>query len=724
MTDPIDALYRRAWLQQDLTARGPLEDVLPSLRVAADRPRLGRALLGLARLRFSEGDLRQCGALLDEGVSTLRPDDDLVLWSKLLNFRAFLALECGHLAEAIEPLTAVVRRLTAQPDREYLQASVNLGHCLLHLGDAEGARPLFEAALAQARRGRGTFGIAHCCHSLLQIHLQQGDAAAAASYLTELEVLLASTKSPQIRFEVCLARSSLLHHKGDHLASLEQALAARHHRYAWQTPQDLAYMYYRAGRAALDAGRVAEAEQHARQARDRLVLLGASAHRAEILTLCVALARRRGDLDDLAALTEAALRQPGRVAIAQSLRRSIKRHLEEVYQLREIELAAKTTALQRAREAVAAASADRQQFLATMSHELRTPLHGVIATAELLTDQPLPAPARELVDIIRSSGELTLGIVDDILDFQKLEEGRLALDPVDFTLSERIAGPIELLKPRASAQQTQLSVQLGEGLPARVHGDDRRLQQVLLNLLGNAIKFTPGGRVALAISRVGATDQLRFEIQDNGEGISASTLPTLFTPYTQATAGTARRVGGTGLGLAICKQLVELSGGQIGAESTLGEGSTFWFTMPLPPATGAAARPVPMTPSADLTGVRILLAEDHAINRLLVTRMLTSLGAEVRAVNDGEEAVRVAPKWAPDLVLMDLHMPVLDGTGATRLLRGRGYRGVILALTASAMGSDKQACLQAGMDGFLTKPVTRDAFLAQLHQLRLSDAAS
>jgi PAS domain S-box-containing protein len=380
--------------------------------------------------------------------------------------------------------------------------------------------------------------------------------------------------------------------------------------------------------------------------------------------------------------------------------------------------------LREARDAAAAASHAKGQFVATMSHEIRTPINGVLGFAELLSETGLGAEQREYVGTIRSCGETLLTIINDVLDFSKIEAGKLELGREVVELPSLIREVTRLVRPRAD--QVPLDVELAGELPARVWADGARLRQVLLNLLSNAMKFTPRGRVCLRASAEGV-DRVRFVVEDTGVGIPAAQHGRIFGEFSQADASTTRRFGGTGLGLAISKRLVELMGGEIGFVSEPGVGSTFWFTATLAhaslPSMAAAApdrTPVGGTP-------RVLVAEDNAANQLLIRRLLERLGCEVRLVNNGRFAVAACAEATFDLVLMDCQMPELDGLDATREIRRHERcadrtRVPIVALTANAMTGDREACVEAGMDDYLTKPIRLAELRAALVRLAPSCA--
>ena len=346
-----------------------------------------------------------------------------------------------------------------------------------------------------------------------------------------------------------------------------------------------------------------------------------------------------------------------------------------------------------------------------MSHEIRTPMNGIIGTADLLSRSPLGAKQAKYVDILRGSGGQLLTLINDILDFSKIEAGKLDIETVDFDLPGQVHDVVALLRARLADKPVTIQTSLAVGEHHQVHGDPNRVRQVLLNILGNAVKFTPAGCVELSISRI-SNELVRFEVRDTGVGIPESHQALIFQPFEQGDGSTSRRFGGTGLGLAISRQLVGLMGGEIGFQSTLNQGSVFWFTVKLLAATGAGAGP-PDAGTHHLSGhwktsARVLVVDDVDVNRVIATAVLEALGCTVVEAVDGESAIELAIGGGFDLVLMDCQMPVLDGLEATRRIRQHeavaGGHVVIVACTANAMKGDAEACLAAGMDAYVSKP--------------------
>lgn len=352
-------------------------------------------------------------------------------------------------------------------------------------------------------------------------------------------------------------------------------------------------------------------------------------------------------------------------------------------------------------------------FLARMSHEIRTPMHGVLGATQILIETPLSGEQRQYVDMIQGSGELLLAVINDILDFSKIAAGHMELENIEFELQPVLKETLEMATLAAKRKGLHVSLDVPADLPEWVCGDPIRLRQILINLLGNAAKFTDRGHITLRARFLPMSDKmvrLRIEVQDTGVGIADKTLSGLFQPFTQADASTTRVYGGTGLGLAISSQLVQLMGGELKCNSMLGRGSTFYFELEMPLPEEVATAPAETTQHEVLQPVtgRVLLAEDNKINQVIATRLLEALGVDVDVVGDGAGAVAAAAKRRYDVILLDCQMPVMDGFSAAEHIRAAeppGQRVPMLAITASILESDHERAKIAGVDGVLLKPL-------------------
>jgi len=383
-------------------------------------------------------------------------------------------------------------------------------------------------------------------------------------------------------------------------------------------------------------------------------------------------------------------------------------------------------ALEAATVEAQSANVAKSNFLATMSHEIRTPVAGILGLADILLDEGLSPVQEKTVSRIKGAGQSLVTILNDILDLSKIQAGKLEIENIEFNLGQLINDSLDIFYPKASDKGVALGSKIDPGLPAQMTGDPTRLRQILINLLGNAIKFTDSGSVTLRVVVANKTDDavtLRFEVIDTGIGIAADRAGDLFQDFTQVDASTARKYEGTGLGLAISKRLIELLDGEIGIDSVEGEGSTFWFTIAgAPSQTGSIS--MPASPSATafraVRPLQILLAEDNDLNQMIIKAVLSKFDHRVTTVDDGRAAVETVRNNDFDLILMDVRMPELDGPDATRIIRQSKTPNAdipIIAVTADAIVENRASYTAAGMNACVTKPIDVPELLRAINEV-------
>lgn len=394
--------------------------------------------------------------------------------------------------------------------------------------------------------------------------------------------------------------------------------------------------------------------------------------------------------------------------------------LQKAHDELERRVAERTEDLRVALEDAQAANRTKSEFLANMSHEIRTPINGMLGMAQLLAFTELDQDQQDYIALLQKSGDVLMRVVNDILDFSNIETGKLQIECIPFLLSETLQSTVTTFEAHAQEKGLPLQYKISDDVPKTLMGDPGRLQQILSNLVDNAIKFTEKGRVDIVFERVDGDDEnvtIRGLVKDTGVGIAEDKKEMIFDAFSQADTSHTREYGGTGLGLAITSRLVDMMGGTLRVESVVGQGSTFQFELVF----GLKSAKFVSTLATDNLQMHVLLAEDNPVNQRLAVRLLEKDGHTVEVVGNGQKAVDILLHQSFDAVLMDVQMPEMDGLEATRIIRQRegdsGRHIPIVALTAHVMVEDRRRCLQAGMDAYISKPIVIEELYNILHEI-------
>ena len=400
------------------------------------------------------------------------------------------------------------------------------------------------------------------------------------------------------------------------------------------------------------------------------------------------------------------------------------KELEKLLKNQESIISSKTEELRKALDLAQEANKAKTNFLATMSHEIRTPMNGVLGMISLLLDTPLNEEQQFFARVVESSAKTLLEILNDILDISKLEAGKVILEIIPFMIKELIESVRVLTQELADKKKLLLKIEIDPEIPSTLLGDPTRLRQIILNLSTNAIKFTEKGSITISVKKHNEFDDrfgIRFDVIDTGIGISKKNQTKLFAQFSQVDSSITRKYGGSGLGLAICRNLVTLMNGEIGYESEEGKGSRFWFTSVFGKLDVAHKSKGKYVDEFDMQPqhLKILVAEDNEVNQLVIKTMLTKMGHDVTIAHNGLEVLNHIQENVYNLILMDMQMPIMNGLESTKQIRrlnGDVQRVPIIALTANAMQGDREKCLEAGMNGYLSKPINKEELIAILSQ--------
>jgi len=717
-----------------MTATDPSADPEPDLRVVLDEahrlastsPTEARALLRdlraagtegarwaaelalvEARVAFTEGRYEAArGHVADSAAVAGRLGDERLLATGQ-NLAGTIHLEQGDYEAASLAFAAARERFLATGDRAGVaRVQNNLGLVHWRLDDLDDAREAFEEALAVFRDLGDDRLVGNVLNSLGLVASSRGDSLESLARYGEARTILAGAGEPVFLANVLANIADELETLGRRDEAVGPALEALALREAVGHTRGIAGSCVALARLAVARGDLDAAASHAARAGELVERLGLRKHRADLVEVEARIDAARGEF-------RAAFERSQEVArLRQELAQDdLRKRVAEIQARYTVEKARREAeargreneALRAAKEAADAASRAKSEFVATMSHEIRTPVAALLGAIDLLADGPLERSQAELVAAIRSSGATLLAVVSDVLDFAAIEAGRVELRPCAFSPAALVADVASFARVRAARKGLEFVVEASAvGEPVR-WGDDGRVRQVLVNLLSNAVKFTDRGRVTLR-AVPGEGDELDFEVSDTGPGIDAATLARLFQPFVQGDSSTRRRHGGTGLGLVIARRLAERLGGRLDVTSAPGEGSTFRVSIPLPlarsdPAAGEAPRDVPL----DLD---VLLVEDDPTLVGILAELLRRAGCRVEMAADGFAALAAIANGPPDAILLDMHLPGMDGCEVAEAVTARGGpRPYIVGLSGAATDEDRRRALEAGMDEYLTKPV-------------------